>query len=53
MPELEYIKRIMLERYGEKQKSKEKAVAANLTKEKPNKGLSNGGSHLKSQKVKN
>ena len=45
MPELENIERVMMERYnGDKQKSKDRAVAASPNKGKPNKGSSNGGS---------
>ncbi len=45
MPELENIERVMMEHYnGDKQKLKDKAVAASPTKGKPSKGSSNGGS---------
>ncbi len=45
MPELENIERVMNERYNrDKQKSKDKAVAAGPTKGKPSKGSSKGGS---------
>jgi hypothetical protein len=45
MPVLENIERVINERYnGDKQKSKDKAVAAGPNKGKPNKGSSKGGS---------
>ena len=43
-PELENIERVMKERDGEKQKSKDKAAVASPTKGKPNKGSPKGGS---------
>jgi hypothetical protein len=44
LADMEAIKRVMLERYSKKQRSKDKAVAARLEKGKPKKGASKGGS---------
>jgi hypothetical protein len=44
LADVEAIERVLLERYGEKQWSKDKAVAARPDKNKPKKGASKGGS---------
>jgi hypothetical protein len=47
LADLENIERVMLERYGEKQRSKDKAATARLEKGKPTKGASEGGSSIR------
>jgi hypothetical protein len=47
LADLENIERVMLERYGEKQRSKDKAATARPEKGKPNKGASKGGSSIR------
>ncbi len=50
LADLENIKRVMLERYGKKQRSKDKAATARPEKGKPTKGASKAGSSFESQK---
>ena len=47
LADVENIKRVMLERYGEKQRSKDKAATARSEKGKPNKGASKAGSSIR------
>ena len=47
LPDLENIERVMLERYGKKQRSKDKAATTRPEKGKPNKGASTGGSSIR------
>ena len=44
--DVENIERIMLERHGKKQRSKDKTGTAHPEKGKPNKGVSKGGSSI-------
>jgi hypothetical protein len=47
LADLENIERVMLERYGEKQQSKDKAATARPEKGKPSKGVPKGGSSIR------
>ena len=47
LADLKNIERVMLEHYGEKQRSKDKAATARPEKGKPNKGTSKGGSSIR------